>query len=174
MSDELNELKRVGPAEWAKIVLQWEEQTNSYSENFVDHAPASMPVLEELATSAPLRDAGVYSYADKDEVLAILQANVALLPGYSGRVLRIRHIVLSPKYEFDDKIELDDYGSALVGVFAGTLVLSVKDMIAPHIKFHLRSPAERMFGEEFTKVLQNSGVFKECAMKGSRIYLSKT
>lgn len=174
MPEELRNLERVGPSEWAEIVLQWEAQSSSYSENFADHAPASMPVLEELAVSAPLRGAGVYSYTLKGEVLAMLQANVALLPGYTGKVLRVRHIVLSPKFEFDDSIEVNDYGDALVGVFAGTIMLSMDGMIAPHVKFHLRSPAERMFGEEFTKVLQDSTVFKDCAMKGSWIYLSKT
>lgn len=174
LPNEVEKLERVGTAEWAKIVLDWEAQSNFYSEDFSDHASASMPILEELALAAPLRDAGVYSYSPDGEVAAILQANVARLPDYDGKVLRIRHIVLSPKFELDDSIQLDDYGDALVGVFAGTILLSIEGMPAPHIKFHLRSPAERMFGEEFTKAMQTSEVFKNCAMKGSWIYLSKT
>lgn len=168
------ELKRLGHQEWAKLVLEWEAQSNSFGEDFADHASASMPVLDELANSTPRRDAGVYAYSVNGETVAILQANAALLPNYHGKVLRVRHIVLSPKYELEDTLKLEDYGDALVGVFAGTIILSQREMAASHIKFHLRSPAERMFGEQFTKVMQSIDGFGECTMKGSWIYLSKT
>ena len=174
MVEEIKPLLRIGAPEWGRIVLDWEAQSNAFSENFADHAPASMAVLEELAQSAPLRDAGVFSFSDGNEVLAILQANSAFLPGYEGKVLRVRHIVLSPKFELDESIGIDDYAAALVGVFAGSIRLSVEQMPSSHVKFHLRSPAERMFGEQFTSVMQQSKFFKNTAMRGSWIYLSRT
>uniref|UniRef100_UPI004048C6FB hypothetical protein n=1 Tax=Yoonia sp. TaxID=2212373 RepID=UPI004048C6FB len=174
MTVEITKLERVGAAEWAKIVLEWEAESNLYSEDFLDHATASMPMLEDLANSAPLRDAGVYSYKNNGKATAILQANAARLPGYDGKVLRVRHIVLSPRFEFDEDIDMDAYASVLIGVFTGSMLLAEDEMIAPHLKFHMKSRAERTFGEQFTKAMQASKVFKNCDMKGSWIYLSKT
>lgn len=167
-------LQRVDSVFWSKVVLEWELQSGTYGENFSDHAVASMPVLKDLAIGAPYKDAGVFAAVDDDEVAALMHVNTAFLPGYNGKVLRVRHIVLSPKFEFDEKIEVADYGAVLIKVFVGCVQLSFKEMPADHIKFHMKSPAERMFGQGFTDAMNEHEGFDQVAMKGSWIYLSKT
>ena len=167
-------LRRIDASGWQNLALEWEKQSNSFGENFSDHASASMPVLEELASGAQLADAGVYSYDVEGIPQAIAQCNATFLPGYTGKVLRVRHIVLAPRFELDDSLSLEDYGEVLVGIFGGSVLLSVGEMPTEHVKFHLRSPAEQMFGERFKTALLKSPVFTKVDMRGSWIYLSKT
>ena len=68
---------------------------------------------------------------------------------------------------------IEAYTVLLGGVFAEAVALSYDQMPADHIKFHLKSPAERTFGNLFTNALGERNVFREVVMKGSWIYLSK-
>jgi len=166
-------LSRLSQNEWRELVLQWEDECARHGENFDEFAVASLPVLEELACSAPRRDAAVFGLSTGGLINVVCQANACFLPGYTGKVLRIRHIVLSPKFDFSDELELSDYEEALVGVFQGALGLAYGEMPSDHVKFHLKSPAERAFGAAFTEALKSVRHFSNVAIKGSWIYLSK-
>lgn len=166
-------LRRFTEDDWAQLVLDWEEECGEFEENFEDYAVASLPVLRELACSFPRRDAAVYGLDIAGKLSAVCQANSTFLPGYTGKVLRIRHIVLSPRFDYSEAIEIEDYAEALIGVFSGVLKLANGDMPSAHIKFHLKSPAERSFGNAFTEALKGHEAFTKVDLKGSWIYLSK-
>ena len=169
-------LKRVSLADstWNDLCRQWESECISCSEEFSEFAPASFPVLDKLARGAQLTNAGVFAVPNGENYSAACQANVCLLPGYDGKVLRVRHIVFSPNYDYGENLTLEDYGHALLSVFGGTINLSYEEMMARHIKFHLRSPAELQFGNSFTEFLKGHQAFKEVNMRGAWIYLSKS
>lgn len=160
-------------SDWAKLVLEWESQCSDFEEDFGEYAMASLPVLAELACSIPRRDAAVYALTLDGAVDAVCQANSTFLPGYTGKVLRIRHIVLSPRFDFSADVDIEDYVKTLTGVFSGAVGLAYKEMPSEHVKFHLKSPAERTFGQAFTNALKGNVSFTEVAIKGSWIYLSK-
>lgn len=166
-------LQRITERDWAKLILDWEAECSEFGENFDDYAVASLPVLSDLACSAPRRDAAVFGLKNDGKVDVVCQANSSFLPGFTGKVLRIRHIVLSPRFDFSEDIEIEDYSQTLIGVFTGVLRLAYSEMVSDHVKFHLKSPAERVFGEAFTNALQGEDAFEKVAMKGSWIYLSK-
>lgn len=159
--------------DWAKLVLQWEAECSDFEEDFSEYAMASLPVLGDLAIAPPRRDAAVYGLSSGNTIEAVCQANSTFLPGYTGKVLRIRHIVLSPRFDYSENIEIADYVKTLIGVFTGAVALAYQEMASEHIKFHLKSPAERAFGAAFTDALQGDTSFTEVAIKGSWIYLSK-
>ena len=159
---------------WFELNGQWEQACYTYNEDIGDYATASLPVLDELATATPKKNAGVFAATSGDTYLAALQANRAYLPGYDGPVLRVRHIVTAPKYDFDASVTVKEYEDLLVEVFLGVLDLSIAELEAPHVKFHLKSPAEREFGERFTNAAKKFEVFTKCEMQGSWIYLTKS
>ena len=165
--------ERISKDYWAKLVLDWEAECAEFGENFDDYAVASLPVLRELACAPPRRDAAVFGSVSSEKLDVVCQANSSYLPGYTGKVLRIRHIVLSPRHDYSEEFTLDDYCSTLVGVFSGALDLADGEMMSDHVKFHLKSPAERAFGKAFTDVLKDHKAFTDVAIKGSWIYLSK-
>ncbi|GGF77034.1 hypothetical protein SAMN05216376_11232 [Mameliella alba] len=166
-------LERITGEGWDKLVLEWEEECSSFEEDFGDYAVASLPVLAELARAAPRRDAAVYGLMSDGKVDVVCQANSTLLPGYTGKVLRVRHIVLAPRFDFSEDITIEAYTETLANVFAGVLGLADDVMPSDHIKFHLKSPAEKSFGGAFTDALSGHPAFSLVAMKGSWIYLSK-
>lgn len=161
---------------WEELTKAWKAQCERYGESLDDYAIASMPILSDLAadsSNSVQRKAGVFALTSDGVFEAACHANVALLPGYKGPVLRMRHITFSPKFDYDSAIEINQYERALVGVFVGTLRLSYGEMKADHIKFHLRSPAERMFAQAFTKALDDNVDFSQVETKGAWLYLSK-
>jgi len=103
---------------------------------------------------------------------AVCQVNRALLPGYDGMVLRVRHLVLSPQLDFGDR-DIADYGRILQELLQGILALSETDMPAPYIKLHFRSPADRQFFANLRTTLQRHGVFNEIEMRGAWLYITK-
>lgn len=159
---------------WQGLVRDWEAKCSEYSENLDDYATASFPVMDELATGTQRSNAGVYALKDGENHLAACQVNVAFLPGYTGEVLRVRHITLSPSYDFSDEITLDEYANVLVSIFTGTVDLALDQMPAKHVKFHLRSPAEREFADRFVGALSGNSAFKNVSLIGSWVYLSIT
>ncbi|MDX1296335.1 MAG: hypothetical protein R3302_08705 [Sulfurimonadaceae bacterium] len=158
---------------WTEMSRQWEETCVRFGENLEDYASASLPVLKELAFGADMANSGVFSHIKDGQHKAICQVNRTFLPGYDGQVLRVRHIVFAPEFDFQEDIDLGDYASVLVGVFVGSVMLADNSMPSKHIKFHLKSPAERSFGNLFVDSLKEHTAFKEVNLKGSWIYLSK-
>ncbi|MDE0696146.1 MAG: hypothetical protein OXH76_09985 [Boseongicola sp.] len=168
-------MERVSLADgsWTRLCHQWEHECDSFGEAFDEFTPASFSVLDDLARGTPFANAGVFAASNDNDYVAAFHANVAFLPNYEGKVLRIRHIVFAPRYDLDPNMKMEDYAGILVAVFAGAIILSNDVMAAPHIKFHLRSPVERQYGDLFTKALNVHEVFKEATMQGAWIYVSK-
>jgi len=104
---------------------------------------------------------------------AMCQLNVAFLPGYTGKVLRVRHIIHSPMFDFDEGKTVDDYVNVLADIFSGVLSASEGEMLAPHVKFHFRSPAERSFFNTLQDILSKRPIFAGVEMRGAWLYISK-
>ena len=94
------------------------------------------------------------------------------MPGIDGYVLRVRNMTFAPRFDFDD-LGVDAYGKALTGLFGGILALSEAVRVSPHIKFHLRSPADRTFFQALTEPLLKIPLFDTVAAKGAWLYVTK-
>lgn len=157
---------------WKDLLVSWEAQCGSFNENFDEYASASMTVLKDLADGVQLHDRGVYALFDKGAFHSVAQLNCNFLPGYEGKVLRVRHIVLAPEYDFSEDIPLDVYGRTLALTFDGVLNVATSDMPATHVKFHLRSRGDRQFFSEVQPRLAQRGEFAAVEMRGAWLYLS--
>jgi hypothetical protein len=158
---------------WDDLCGRWRSTCEEHGEEFDQYAIGAMPVLRDLA--ADERDgSGVFALRDGDGTYhAILQANSTLLPGYEGKVLRIRHLVASPSYDFGDHT-LEEYSRMLARVFAKVVRLSEESMPSPHIKMHLRSPADVQYFGQVGSFLGDSGLFSAVKMSGAWLYLTKS
>lgn len=165
--------------EWSDVKSAWRTQCDDHGEEFEAYAQASMSVLDDLAVS-PSKNAKVYVLSRQNETedgnrepLAVFQANSTFLPGFTGRVLRIRHIVLSPKYDYGVFSE-DDYKEILAETFAQATALSSKEMESDHVKFHFRTPADLYFFREMRPSLEREPEFKDVKAYGAWISFSLT
>lgn len=94
---------------WQRLESQWREQCTKYNEDFDVYAEASLGTLrDECDDGNPDGDTGVFSLLDQNgENHAVCFLNRAAIPGWAGVVLRVRHLVLSPYYDFE-ALEIED------------------------------------------------------------------
>ena len=155
---------------WDVFCTQWRDSCTSYGEDFETYARDAMPVLIDLVRQ-PKEGAGVYALrSEQGSFDAACQANSTYLPGYTGKVLRVRHLLMSPHFDFGD-YPIEDYSRVLARMFSRTIELAKSDLPSEHIKFHLRSPADRQFFEAMTEALQAGGM-SNVALKGAWLYLT--
>ncbi|MBA4763495.1 hypothetical protein [Sphingomonas sp.] len=156
---------------WERLAEQWGRQCADYGEDFDGYALDAIPVLRDLAVD-DRSDAGVFGLLREDGTFdAVCQANSTHLPGYTGKVLRVRHLLLSPYFDFGE-YPIEDYVKVLARMFARTVGLAKSDLRSEHVKFHLRSPADRQFFEATIEVFENATEFDGVAIRGSWLYLT--
>ena len=156
---------------WSKLWAEWDEICSSFDENFADFAPSSLSVLKPLAESPQTGSAGVFALIDQDSILAVCQLNVAWIKGYDNKVLRLRHLLLSPEFDFSDEVTVDRYVQILSEMFTGTVSCANNEMPAKHVKLHLQSPADREFFKEIKKHLNKAATFNSVEMRGAWLYI---
>lgn len=164
---------------WNHVKSCWREQCDNYGEEFDFYAKASMSVLDELALTPSksakvyvlYRDSGSQDSEPNREPLAIFQANVTPLPGFEGKVLRIRHIVMSPEYDYGN-IETEEYKEILSETFSHATALGTGELEAKHVKFHFRTPSDLYFFREMRPSLEREDKIKDVKAYGAWISFS--
>ena len=157
---------------WNELWKDWDRQCTEFQEEFSDFAPSSLITLKDLAEEPERPTAGVFGLHDGNEFKALCQLNVAFLPKYTGRVLRLRHLVLSPRFDFSPDIDVEEYTKVLTSTFAQTVMLTKTEMPAQHVKLHFRSPADREFFKTFKRDIEATGAFASVQMQGAWLYIS--
>lgn len=157
---------------WQHLKFLWRSQCADFGEDFDSYGQATFSVLDPLADLGHPRS-GVYGFFSSDsDCDLVCEANRAIIPGYNGHVLRVRHMTFAPKFDFGDE-PVDAYGHALVGLFSGMLNLSNSLGDTPHIKFHLRSPSDRTFFHALATPLGTLPIFESVAVRGAWLYVTK-
>lgn len=157
-----------------KLWKDWDASCASFEEDFSEYSISTMETLRSLAVEPQVESRGVYGVYKEDTILAVCQLNVAMLPRYDGKVLRVRHITLAPDFDYSDTKSIEDYADALREILLGTLSMADTDMAAPHLKFHLRSPNDKDFFTNIRDYLADHDLFKLVEIKGSWLYMSKS
>lgn len=158
---------------WQSFLSDWEAQCERLDEDFESYLFSAIDIVKDLAAPPLQTHSGVYAIKDADGVFLLMcQLNAAHLPGYTGRVLRVRQLCFAPMYDVGE-LDLEHYAQALVALFYEIVTLSKKDMPAAHIKFHLRSPNDRLFFTALGSALMRSGEFSSVVMRGAWLYISK-
>ncbi|MBU2867076.1 hypothetical protein [Pacificibacter marinus] len=157
---------------WDALWKEWDLACSEYDESISEYATSSLSILHPLANDPQVASAGVFGLFQDDQILATCQLNVCGLPGYTGKVIRLRHLVLAPKFDFDESSTIEDYVQVLTEVFAGTIAQANSTMKAKHAKLHFRSPADKQFFSDIELSLKKSSAFSSVALKGSWLYVS--
>ncbi|WP_294930481.1 hypothetical protein [uncultured Paracoccus sp.] len=141
-----------------------------HGDEISDYAVSSLGVVEELANEPTKNAKSLGLFDDTGRCHAICHANVTSLPGYEKPVLRIRHLLLAPDYDYGH-LDASDYARALTSVFSNVIGLAFGEMKAMHIKFHLRSPGDVSFFGALTDALSKIPTFRAVHMRGAWLYL---
>lgn len=155
---------------WASLLSEWMQQCAGLDEDFDEFYPGRLELMRPLALGVD-SDAGIFAVKQRDSISAVFQANVAALPKTTGKTLRIRHITLSPQYDFGD-YGISDYGQLLIDIFTNSIFLSLDEMKAEHVKFHLPSAADQTFFSMLGARLDGTQAFEKVAMRGAWLYVT--
>lgn len=158
---------------WRDLLVAWEAECSTYGENLEDYAVASLPTVKPLAEGVQTNSAGVYGLEGESGYMALCQLNVGFIPGYRDKVLRVRHSIFAPRFDFDNTVTFQEYVNVIADLLTGVLAVSDAEMVAPNVKFHFRSPAEREFFQAFREAAEARGAFGDIQMKGAWLYIEK-
>ena len=97
---------------WQDFDAKWEAEFLTYEDDYSTYAQASLGTLRnECDDGMEDHDSGVFALVDDGgRFHAAAFLNNTLLTGFDGKVLRVRHLILSPYYDFEE-LQLEDYGS---------------------------------------------------------------
>ncbi len=157
-----------------ELLDNWRHQCHEFDEDFETFTPATIPSLgEQIEVCANERWSGVYAVEnEKGEVDAVCFLNGAFIPKFTGRVLRVRHLILAPKYDFGDYSQ-EQYASLLSNVFESVLKMSDSQLPCSHVKVHFRSPADVALFRDFAPNLNEGSHFSSVKMVGSWLFVTK-
>ncbi|MDE4173592.1 hypothetical protein PXK01_05465 [Phaeobacter sp. PT47_59] len=159
---------------WSEFLEKWKRECHEFDEDFVSYMPTTLPMLaDQIETCVNDKWSGVYGIQGDDEAYeAVCFLNGAFIPKFTGRVLRVRHLILAPKYDFGDYSE-DEYARLLSTVFERVLNESDTRLPCPHVKVHFRSPADVAIFRKFAENLDQLSHFSSVKMVGSWLFVSK-
>lgn len=158
-------------ATWSEFEKDWRGQCETLGEDFDSYAEATFSVVRDIIEKEHVK-AGVYALKIDGQYVAMCQLNRTLLPKYTGHVLRVRFLTLSPRYDLTD-VPAREYGILLATVL-GSVVAEARRPDAPskHIKFHLRSPADQQFFTLLGSGLSQADMFESIATSGAWLYIT--
>lgn len=159
---------------WSELLQKWKAECHSFDEEIESYMPTMLDTLaEQIEICKQDTRSGVYALeGEADDVEAICFLNGAFLPKFTGRVLRVRHLILAPKYDFAD-YSVDEYARVLARIFEAVLKVSDSQIQCPHVKIHFRSPADVAVFREFAEKLNDLSHFDHVKMVGSWLFVSK-
>lgn len=169
-------MKKLGhhDGSWGNVLTQWSTQCHKYSEDFESYAPETMKLLGELAEeTANERWDGVFGFFDDNgSAQGVCFVNGAFVPGFTGRVLRVRHVLLSPENDFG-AFEEEHYATLLGRIFERIMRLSDTTLPCGSVKIHFRSPADVAIFRKFPDLFAGSEHFEAVQMVGAWLILRK-
>lgn len=160
---------------WNELQQDWKKSCSKYGEEYANYTPTTMQLLAaEIENCSNDRWSGVYASIEvgKNHHEALAFLNAAHIPGYVGRVLRVRHLQASPEFDLG-VYSAEQYANMLGRVFHGIMHVSDVILPCPHVKVHFRSPADAALFSTVAEDLEASGNFSDVKTVGAWLYISK-
>lgn len=159
---------------WQGLQDNWSKICHDRDEDFETFNRGTLSLLAELvAECGEDGKDGVFARISEDgHYEAVCFVNRAFLPKYTGRVMRVRHLIMSPLYDLET-FEPEKYAEVLTNIFVDVVNLDDSKYPCGHVKFHFRSPADLEVFKTFSNFLKEDPYFSVVQMAGAWLSLSK-
>lgn len=157
---------------WEAFREDWRQQCAVYGEDADGYACEPIEAVEAFAREE-LAETWAIGLRDDSRFVAMAMVNCTALPGYTGKVLRVRHLVTAPVFDLGE-LDIGEYADVLINFFFQIVKLSDTSLVSQHIKFHLRSPNDMMFFRAIGNSLDKQAVFSSVHMRGAWLYITKS
>lgn len=166
-------LGKKGPA-YDDLIAAWKAECEALGEDFETYSAIPVAIFNEIMERDAAKTGLYVAQADDGSFGAVCMVNHARIPGYVGPVLRVRHILLSPRFDLGEW-EISDYVEVIFAILNGVIERSEKDakLKANHIKLHARSPSDMQFLQALGTALGKANVYASVQVKGTWLYITK-
>lgn len=157
---------------WNEIKNNWIKEYKKYeTDDYELSIPSSFQIFQEIIITQA-DNIQIFSLDDKEgKSQALFQGNIASIPKYDSPVLRIRHIIFSPIWDFEIK-NVDEHSKLWGELFSEIANLAINKQIK-HIKIHMNSPYEaKMLFANVAKSLEKQGIFSNVRDYGAWVDFS--
>lgn len=156
------------------LLDSWRSETEALGEDFESYSAIPVSVFGQVLAQDSTNTGLYVARASDGSYGAVCMVNHASIPNYDGPVVRVRHIMLSPRFDLGD-VPIDEYVEVLFAILNGVIERSNTDdnLLANHIKFHARSPADMSYFTALGRALDGARMFASVQMKGTWLYITK-
>lgn len=162
---------RIADGTWAEFEENWKLQCDGFGEDFEYYQTGPLSYVRDLAETEQ-KCAAAYAMKVRTDYAAMCQLNVGRLPHTMGVTLRVRMMYMSPYFDYGD-YDISEYALTLSRLVNEVVKISNGEMGSDHIKFHLRSPADRQFFAMYGQILDESNLFESVKTAGTWLYITK-
>lgn len=169
------EIRRLRSADnsWGLFYDDWSVQCKEVGEDFESYGAAPISMIREFAEKESDSEWAIGLFdKNRKQYFASACAILATQKGYTGKVLRIREVVVCPLLDYG-KLPENEYIDALTDLLNGAVKLSESDLVARHIKVHLRSPEDAKFFRTLGRRLDSKDVFAATEVHGAWLSVTK-
>jgi hypothetical protein len=154
-----------------KFDADWAEQCKQIDDDLESYGIATMPMIRSFAEAEADKEWAI-AIKDGERFLAAACAIRTMQKPHSGWVLRIREVTVCPLLDYGN-LDENSYIDTLIAILNGALKLSESELMANHIKLHLRSPSDAVFFRAFGNTLDSKGIFAATEAHGAWLTISK-
>jgi hypothetical protein len=169
------EIRRLRSADtsWRQFQDDWSAQCEEVGDDFESYGAAPISLIRQIAENDSDTEwaIGLFDPA-RERFFASACAILATQKGYSGKVLRIREVVVCPLLD-NGKLPENEYIDTLTDLLNCAVKLSESELVAEHIKMHLRSPEDAKFFRTLGRRLDSKDVFAATEVHGAWISVTK-
>lgn len=158
---------------WSQFQDDWSAQCDEVGDDFGSYGAAPISMIRQSAENDSDSEWAIGLYdKNRKKFFASACAILATQKGYTGKVLRIREVVVCPLLDYGNLPETE-YVDTLIHLLNGAVKLSESGLKAKHIKMHLRSPADAVFFRAVGTSLDSKGVFAATEAHGAWLSFTK-
>jgi hypothetical protein len=156
------------------MIESWQKESQELGEDFDAYSAIPVEVFKQIMDQDAAHTGLYAALAEDGSYGAVCMLNHANIPGYVGPVLRVRHILLSPKFDLGDWT-VQDYVEVLFAILNGVISRSETDakLRANHVKFHTRSPADMSYFAALGRALGGAKAYASVHMRGTWLYITR-
>lgn len=154
---------------WAELVQEWRVQCQDMESEFDDYfqSSPSFQILEsECQKLEKIPVAGVFSLLDDSgSHTALWFASGGMTNTIPGDFMRVRHIMMAPKFDSED-VSFSDYVTQFAATISAVIELSRTTIKCPNVKVHFKTRSEFEPLKEIMNELAQNGHIKSTSHHG--------
>ena len=155
-----------------KIETAWNEQCQSFGEDFADYATPALDHAKKIINDGVNgQDYAIYANIRDGEYDCIMHVNCTNLPKVDGKTQKVMWVLLAPKYDYED-VDPQTLAAIASDIIHGAIGLCENGKRSRHVKIHLNNIGDRRFFLGVAYGLKTAKELVDVAVRGNWLHLT--